>query len=645
MRDAIDLIVSLGILALVITAVFTVPFIAIGAIPGFIAYGGYKWWKHNPKRLEKEAKEHTWQLYREAKSRIVGPLDIDTEFEKYVDGRTADNELTYQNLKEMFLSLWRYEGYQIELSPPPPACNSIEGGKYRDYLNRVGDNVPALVRVAHMTNVSLSYQRFNEELAQDIVDLFLKEESGKKLFPKTNQVMNSNYRQNEDLLKVFEGTVLEDLKYFQQAITTLPYELRTSHHHIVAGSGAGKTQCLQQMILNDLEDDVSIVAIDSQGDFINKLATRINPERLILVDPEHCPPALNLFTQQKDEGQISTAIELYEYIFASLDAEMTSKQQTAYRFVSRLLMTVPNANIHTMREVFEPKGSYKYQEYIDKLGETAQSFFKNEFESKQFNETKQQVLRRLYAVLENQTLDRMLGATESRLNIGQAIDSGKVVLISTAKNYLKQTGASLLGRIFIAQVMQAVMARGENRKRTYLYIDEFQDYAEDSHVLFNLFEQARKYNLGLVISHQYLGQLPQKLQQSISANTAIKFARGVSADDARVMAKQMFTTPEFIQQQKKGDFACWIKGQETASYHVEFGKLEDTPEVSTLSAIRDNMNEKYGVPSPTVTTPPDSPKEPVIEPQNEQGSGEVTEKPKPKTKPVKKVVDIEQDIW
>ncbi|WP_350151348.1 type IV secretion system DNA-binding domain-containing protein [Nitrosomonas sp.] len=602
------------------------------AIPPFIAFTYYYSWKNSPSRLEEESKKHTWALYEEAKTRHIGTLDIDKTFDYFIGEVPPENQETYLWLKQIFVELWRYEGYETELQLPPPACNSIEGGKYRDYLNKVDHNRPALMRVALMANIALKLQSFNQELVKLIGEVIIAEENGKVYFPKTAKILNENFKKTKNLLEIFDHTVIADLKNLKSLIFNLPDELRTSHHHIVAGSGSGKTQALQQLILNDLKDDVAIVVIDSQGDFINKLATRIDPERLILIDPEYCPPALNLFSKQESEKQIATAIELYEYIFSSLDADMTSKQQTAYRFVSRLLMTVPKANIHTMREILEPKGSFKYQKYIDELGETAKSFFFNEFESKQFAETKQQILRRLYTVLENQTMEKMLGATDSKLNIGEALDSGKVVLVSTAKSFLKQTGASLIGRIFIAQVMQAVMSRGDKRKRTYLYIDEFQDYAEDSHVLFNLFEQARKYNLGLIVSHQYLGQLPPKLQQSISANTAIKFARGVSAEDARTLAKQMFTTPEFIQNQGKGDFACYLKGQETSSYHVEFGKLERTPEISSLSSIRDNMLKQYGVPSPTEV----SPEKPYIEPQKGQGSGEVVEEEE---------ADIEQSKW
>ena len=55
----------------------------------------------------------------------------------------------------------------------------------------------------------------------------------------------------------------------------IPHEARFEHTHICAGTGHGKTQLLQKMILEDMQElkdgRGSVVVIDSQGDLINKL--------------------------------------------------------------------------------------------------------------------------------------------------------------------------------------------------------------------------------------------------------------------------------------------------------------------------------------------------------------------------------------
>ena len=57
---------------------------------------------------------------------------------------------------------------------------------------------------------------------------------------------------------------------------SIPQASRFEHHWIVAGTGHGKTQTLQALILDDLKQveqgQASIVVIDSQGDLINNIA-------------------------------------------------------------------------------------------------------------------------------------------------------------------------------------------------------------------------------------------------------------------------------------------------------------------------------------------------------------------------------------
>lgn len=360
-------------------------------------------------------------------------------------------------------------------------------------------------------------------------------------------------------------------------------------------SGVGKSQLIQNLVWKDVQAGLGCIVIDSQGEMIKKLARRIPEDKLVLFDPEYCPPALNIFSQKiTNDGDLGTALEFFEYIFSALDSQMTAKQQTAYRFICRLLLEIPGANIHTMRELLEPNGTDKYQHHINSLGETAQSFFDNEYNSRQFADTRQQILRRLYTVLENKTMEQMLGADSMRVDFGYLLSRNKVILINTNKAYLKQMGASLFGRIFLSQLMQAAFKRGATQKRTHVYIDEFQDYAEESSVMFNMFEQARKYGLGFLVAHQYLGQLPAKLRQSIAANTAIKMAAGLSAEDERAMSSQMHTDADTIHQAPKGSFLLSMRDKGLIYYNVAFGALETEPVLNELKDINDKMRKAYG---------------------------------------------------
>jgi hypothetical protein len=78
-----------------------------------------------------------------------------------------------------------------------------------------------------------------------------------------------------------------------------------------------------------------------------------------------------------------------------------------------------------------------------------------------------------------------------------------------------------------------------------------------------LLSQARKYNVGVLFAHQHLDQLTPALRASVAANTSIKLAGGVSDKDARALASDMRTTPDFLAGMAKHaratDFACHVR--------------------------------------------------------------------------------------
>lgn len=393
---------------------------------------------------------------------------------------------------------------------------------------------------------------------------------------------------------------------------TLDFTIHTTsrfeHHHIVAGSGHGKTQTLQYLIARDLEavanGNRTVIVLDSQGDLIRNIANlavfapgAVLHDRVVIIDPSDVewPVSLNLFDVGMErlagyaplerERLTNSILELYDFVLGTLlSAEMTQKQNVIFRYVTRLMLHIPNATIHTLRELMEPDSQKTFADSIATLTGTAKQFFKSEFSSKEFDQTKKQVLRRLWGILENQTFERMFAHPRSKLNLFAEMNAGKVILINTAKDLLKEQGTEIFGRFFIAMIAQAAQERAtlpsSKRTPTIVYIDEAQDYFDRNIGL--ILAQARKFNVGMVLAHQYLGQLEPKLQEAFAANTAIKFAGGVSAKDARSLAPMLYCQPELIEAQSKGSFAAHVRGQTKSAVPLSFpfGYLEDLPRMT-----------------------------------------------------------------
>jgi hypothetical protein len=419
---------------------------------------------------------------------------------------------------------------------------------------------------------------------------------------------------NDELVRTYVGgTPFAD--FFAAPVPFgIPFEVRFEHTHILAGSGHGKTQTLQQLIASDLcrDDPPSLVIVDSQGDMLRKLSklSLFDPDggalagRLVMVDPSDVdhPPALNLFDVNFDRlSRYSTAareqilngvIELYDYIFGSLlGAELTQKQSVIFRYIARLMLTIPGATIHTLIELMGD--ATPFMRNIAALPPGARMFFETEFPHKSFVDTKRQIVRRLWGILENPTFERMLTAPKNRIDMFDALNTGKIILVNTAKDFLKAERSSFLGRFFIALTLQAALERAalpeEKRRPAFLYIDEAADYFDDN--IDDLLTQARKYKLGVVFSHQYLDQLAPGLRSSIASNTSIKFAGGISDRDARSVAPDMRTTPTFILDRHKmaraTQFACYVRNLMPAAIAltIPFGELERQATMSE-SAVR-----------------------------------------------------------
>ena len=421
----------------------------------------------------------------------------------------------------------------------------------------------------------------------------------------------------------------------------LPKTARFEHMHVLAGTGHGKTQLLQHLIVSDLHrepDEVpAMVILDSQGDMIDtiKRLALFDPDRphslasrLLIVDPSDVafPPSLNLFDVQSDrladydqrdrEQVLAGIIEIYDYIFGGLlGAELSQKQSMVFRFLAQLMLSIPGATIHTLRELLED--ATPYMPAVQALPPTARGFFENHFFAPSYKATREQILRRLYGVLQNPSFERMFAQPENRLDLFDALNNGGIVLVNTAKDFLKSEASSIFGRYIIALTLKAAFERAtlprDDRRPTFLWIDEASEYFDDN--IDNLLIQARKFNLGLIMAHQYLGQLSRNLPASLMTNTTIKFTGGVSDRDARALASEMRTTPEFLNAMTKYEnatnFAAFVRNHTRRALQVTvpFGTAEAMDRMADqsfdklLAASRNRLSSK-----PVLhATPPASP--------------------------------------
>ena len=583
-----------------ISAAFVLPFIGVGAV----LWGGVYYYYHSPAYLEKKAREHTQGLYRDALARYQSQ-DAQLLAADMVE-RIPETPLAYE-IAMVAIEIVKKEGIAA-IPEPPLVCNSIEGARYRDRLSSITE-FPSPERAKELLIESFTqFVHSLPDLAEDgpfavplitllkepgdtiealILPLF--EEKG--LFPLLKDQLNKNAREvsgkKQDLIypSNYEG---ENIAYAYLKDTPLlglldmkvpfglPARTRFEHCIITGGTGHGKTQLLQTLILQDLQADASVVVVDSQGEMLENIARLdlLKDRDLIILDPRD-NPALNIFDinqqrigrygEEQQEQVHNHTLETFSYLFNSLlGADLTVRQATLFNYVISLMLALPetlgrNATLLDMIKLMDDPSPYLPA--VTALDPIAQEFFQTDFPSKQYTQTKEQIRYRLQAIIGNKTLARLFLAPENTVDFFTELNRGSVILIDTSKAFLGQKNSSYLGRIAISLILQAILERAAVSRPKYpvfLYVDEAGEYFDKS--IDTFLTEARKQNAGLVMAHQNLGQMTPELRASVAANTSIKFAGGLSSQDAKTLAPDMRSDAAFLLSHPKLTFACYIRG-------------------------------------------------------------------------------------
>jgi hypothetical protein len=128
------------------------------------------------------------------------------------------------------------------------------------------------------------------------------------------------------------------------------------------------------------------------------------------------------------------------------------------------------------------------------------------------------------------------------------MDENKIIIINLSKGRVGEANANLLGSMFITKIYLAAMSRADVSEKElqklpnfYLYVDEFQSFANESFA--DILSEARKYKLNLTIAHQYIEQMSEEVRAAVFGNVGTMITFRVGAFDAEILEKEF--APQF----------------------------------------------------------------------------------------------------
>ena len=329
---------------------------------------------------------------------------------------------------------------------------------------------------------------------------------------------------------------------------------RRRHMYVIGQTGTGKSTFMSSMIIDDVRRGKGVAVIDPHGEFAEGVLEHVPPERMkdvIYFDPSDLwrPMGLNMLDYNFDRPEEKTFIvnEMQSIFNKLFTAETMGPMFEQYMRNALLLLMedMPNepATLIEIPRVFTDS-EYRRRKLSRIKNPVVIDFWEKEAvkaggEASLANMTPY-ITSKFNNFIANDYMRPIIGQPKSAFNFRDVMDSGKILLVNLAKGKIGDINMGLLGMVIIGKILMAALSRvdtpQESRKDFYLYIDEFQNFATDA--VSTILSEARKYRLDLIIAHQFIAQLDEKIRDAVFGNVGTQIVFRVGVQDAEFLVKQ-----------------------------------------------------------------------------------------------------------
>ncbi|MBI4948429.1 type IV secretion system DNA-binding domain-containing protein [Candidatus Berkelbacteria bacterium] len=325
---------------------------------------------------------------------------------------------------------------------------------------------------------------------------------------------------------------------------------RRLHTYIIGKTGTGKSTLLENMIHDDILEGRGVAVVDPHGQLIEHVLKFIPEHRVKDVvyfnAADHdFPMGFNVLenkdlTPEKKVILTSGVVGVFEKIFG--EVSWGPRLEYILRNVILGLLDYPNA---TMLGIMRTLTDNAYRRLVvnEIKDPTVRSFFVDEYEKyepKFRQEAIAPIQNKVGQFLSSTLIRNVVGQPVSTIRMDEIMNNGKILLADLSKGRIGEDNSTLLGSLLVTQIQLSAMARTEipedERRDFYLYVDEFQNFATGSFA--TILSEARKYRLNLIMAHQYVAQLPEKVRDAVFGNVGTTITFRINANDATALQKE-----------------------------------------------------------------------------------------------------------
>ncbi len=330
---------------------------------------------------------------------------------------------------------------------------------------------------------------------------------------------------------------------------------RRRHFYTVGKTGMGKSNLMENMAIQDIQNGHGIAYVDPHGEGAEKLLDFVPKERIndvIFLNPADLdfPIAFNVMEKVDFKYRHLVAGGLMGVFKKVWPDVWSARMEYILNNVILALLEYPDSTLLGVnRMLADPE--YRKLVVAEVKDPIVKAFWVTEYAryTQRYEiEATAAIQNKVGQFMSNALIRNIIGQTKSTINMRKIMDEGKILILDLSKGRIGEDNSRLLGALLITKIQLAAMSRvdipEEQRNDFYLYVDEFQNFATESFA--NILSEARKYRLCLIIGHQYIGQLEDKdtkVRDAVFGNVGTMAVFRVGAEDAEFLEKEF--SPEF----------------------------------------------------------------------------------------------------
>lgn len=338
-------------------------------------------------------------------------------------------------------------------------------------------------------------------------------------------------------------------------------EDRARHMYIIGKTGMGKSTLLENLAIQDIQNGEGLCFIDPHGGTAETLLSYVPEHRIKDViyfapfDIEY-PVAMNVLEDigPDKRGLVASGL-MGAFKKVWVDA-WSARMEYLLNNALLALLEFPGSTLLGVNRIFADK-NYRTMVVNNVTDPSVRAFWVDEFakySDKFATEATAAIQNKVGQFAANPLIRNMIGQPRSTFDIRKVMDERKILIVNLSKGRMGEGNANLVGSMLITKIYLAAMSRADVGPEVvkslppfYLYVDEFQSFANESFA--DILSEARKYKLSLTVAHQYVEQMSDEVRAAVFGNVGTMVSFRVGAYDAEVFEKEFapaFTAEDMV---------------------------------------------------------------------------------------------------